>query len=58
MKIDKLISPGIINDELVNFHLGTYQLEALHICHNAEQSWVSLNTLGNMSTQIDDLGEL
>jgi len=39
-----LKSSGGINDEIVNFHLGTCQLEALHICHNAEQSWVFLNT--------------
>ena len=42
--VQYLRSPGMINDELVNFHLGTCQLEALHICHNAEQSWVFLNT--------------
>lgn len=42
--VQYLRSPGIINDELVNIHLGTCQLEALHICHNAEQSWVFLNT--------------
>lgn len=35
--------PGMINDELVNFHLDTFQVGAMHICHSAEQSWVILN---------------
>ena len=42
--LQMLESPGMINDEIVNFHLGLCQLEALQFPDSEQQSWLFLNT--------------
>ena len=35
---------GFINDEIVNFQMGLYQLEAMHFAAGSLQTWVFFNT--------------
>ena len=35
---------GVINDEIVNLHMGLYQLEARRFAASALQTWVLFNT--------------